>query len=139
MQSLGGEKLAGSGFALDGDEAEMGGGAAHAGKELLHGEAAAGHFTEHPLLGLQGLRFQRFEVDRFIDGEGPRAESHGVGSGGVDAIRNHGVVQPAAGDIGKNVGGMKAREPRAQPRREFDRVGAIPGEGGCIQDFGRGL
>jgi hypothetical protein len=68
MQGPGGEELAGSGFAFNGHQAEMGCGAAHSTKELLHGETTAGHGAEHPLFrlevfGLEGLRLKDFEAE----------------------------------------------------------------------------
>lgn len=82
MESLGGEKLAGSGFAFDGDETEMGSGAAHAGEELLHGETAASHGAEHPLFRMEGVRLERFDAERFggqKGGSGIVCREQGVG------------------------------------------------------------
>jgi hypothetical protein len=63
MEGAGGEHLAGALFALDVDEAKMGGCGPHANEEVLHDEAAAGHGAEHPLLRLEsnwlkGLRIE---------------------------------------------------------------------------------
>jgi hypothetical protein len=65
MEGLRGEQFTGARFALDIDEAEVGGGASHASEEMLHDGAAAGHGAEHPSLrlecdGLKGLEVKGF-------------------------------------------------------------------------------
>lgn len=64
VEGLRRQQLPGAGFSFEGDEAKMGRGAAHAGEELLHDEAAADHGAQHPFFGLKGLRFQSFEGKR---------------------------------------------------------------------------
>jgi hypothetical protein len=111
----------------------MGGGAAQAGKELLHGEAAAGHFPEHPLFGLKGLRLERFEVERFSDREGLWGE--GVLLENVGAIGYHSAFHPAAGDIGKKPGKIRAGNPWGHSGRAmgYDNLagGRYPGREGA--------
>ena len=60
---MGGEQLAGAGFAFDVDESKMGRGATDAGEELLHDEAAAHHGAEHPSLRLNGVGLKGLEVE----------------------------------------------------------------------------
>jgi hypothetical protein len=112
VERLRGKKLAGSGLAFDGNQTKMWRGAAHAGEELLHGEAAAGHGAEHPFFGLEGLGFEGLDVDRFSQGERTGAGGFGsenIWSEGFVAIGNHSLVHPAAGDIGKRRGRIKRR------------------------------
>lgn len=86
-------------------------GAAHASKELLHGETPAGHLPEHPSFRLQGLRLQRFEINGLRHGERLRALGEGIGSESHGAIGYHCAVHPAAGDIGKERRKLKALAP----------------------------
>lgn len=56
MEGLRGQQFAGARLALEGSDAEMGSGAAHAREEVLHGEVAAGHGLEHPGIGAEQFR-----------------------------------------------------------------------------------
>ncbi len=53
VKSLRGEELPGAFGTFDVHEAEMGRSAAHAGKEMLHDEAAPSHRSEHPAFRLK--------------------------------------------------------------------------------------
>jgi len=69
MEGAGGEQLAGTLFALDIDETKMGSCGPHAGEEVLHDEAAAGHGSEHPLLGLEGNWLKGLRIEAVGGGQ----------------------------------------------------------------------
>ena len=114
----------------------MRGGAAHAGKDLLHGEAATGHGAEHPVFGLEGLRFQRFEVGRFGDSESALARSERVGSESNGAIGYHGAFHPAGGDIGTII--RKFRLGLCGEGRQLAGPALSLRKRSASQEFGRG-
>jgi len=100
MESLSGEQLAGAGVAFDIDQAEMGGGAAHAVEEVLHDETAASHGTEHPALGLNLVGLKEFEVEGV---GGPRL-------GFLFVVEDRGQMHgcfPAARNIGRGRRGIR--------------------------------
>ena len=102
MEGLGDEEFAGAVLAFDTDEAEMGGGAAHAVEEVLHDEAAASHGTEHPALGLNPVGLEELEVEGV---RGLRLEFLIVVE---DRGKVHGCF-PAVWNIGRGRPGIRGR------------------------------
>jgi hypothetical protein len=96
MKGLRGKHFAGAGFALDIDEAKMGGCAAHARKELLHYRAAAGHGAEHPSVGVENLGFEGFEIENLGNRKVLRFLFVGV-----ELCEIHVAFRPAEGFIGR--------------------------------------
>jgi hypothetical protein len=94
MKGLGYEHFAGTRFSFYIYKAEMGRGAAHSGKEVLHDEAAAHHGTEHPAFRLNSVGLEVGE----IQGGGC------LGFGDLlftdDGNEVHGTFRPV-GDIGR--------------------------------------